>query len=184
MKYIRWSCTWFLAYKTDLTIVTFLPKIQAFRNEQRRGRTLSIHMRPDGQEPVNWLHYKPGYDTWQCRLLLVSLVCSGPSNRPRFHSTRFLMIPISIEEILIEHNQSIELNADTRIECMRRRIAQEYRPHCDGGCGMDPVQSGMRVASSLCLGRDDLEVRVFALGYQPIDGHSDVEASGQQKGTP
>ena len=21
--------------------------------------------RPEGQEPVNWLHYKPGYDTWQ-----------------------------------------------------------------------------------------------------------------------
>lgn len=41
---------------------------------------------PEGQEPVNWLHYKPGY---------------------------------------------------------------EYRPHCDGGCGYDPVTLGARVASSL-----------------------------------
>ena len=31
-------------------------------------------------------------------------------------------------------------------------LFEEYRPHCDGGCGMDPVPLGMRVASSLWLG--------------------------------
>eukprot|EP00913_Durusdinium_trenchii_P031552 g29544.t1 len=54
---------------------------------------------PEGQEPVNWLHYKPGYDP------------------QRIHN-KFIMLV-------------------------------EYRPHCDGGCGYDPVTLGARVASSL-----------------------------------
>ena len=37
-------------------------------------------------------------------------------------------------------------------------LCKEYRPHCDGGCGMDPVPSGMRVASSLWLGWRDHRV--------------------------
>lgn len=64
---------------------SILAKLQKRFFQAARGAS-GYELWPEGQEPVNWLHYKPGY---------------------------------------------------------------EYRPHCDGGCGMDPVPSGMRVASSL-----------------------------------
>jgi len=68
---------------------SMLAKLQRRFFQAARGAS-GYDLWPAGQEPVNWLHYKPGY---------------------------------------------------------------EYRPHCDGGCGWNPVPSGGRVASSLFLER-------------------------------
>lgn len=123
--------------------------MQTFRYEQRRS-TLSIQMRPDGQEPVNWLHYKPGYDTWQRRPIFywsalyaldhrtgLALIQerSCETVRIRHDSTRLVMTLLmtrnsilrnrrnmtKYEEILIEDKWTDRLSwTQTPVECWKR----------------------------------------------------------------
>eukprot|EP00435_Cladocopium_sp_Y103_P028027 s1294_g6.t7 len=86
---------------------------------------------PEGQEPVNWLHYKPGYDTWQIKATGLRSFC-GPLS---FWYAAGLLTTWFDSDPLLGFHASF--------------VRKEYRPHCDGGCGMDPVPSGKRVASSL-----------------------------------